>query len=148
MFKAEQYNLLKSYLRLRHKQANEGLRALVGAGTGGLVGAGLGAGGGLLREAFFVKPEEAQYLRRALQGLSIGGLAGASLGAGIGASSVGKHIQTALEEYGSRANIRLLQNMVNFLNAVKVKNLPPFINKPEFYLDPEPIKLSNNLIEG
>lgn len=115
----------------------QGLRTLVGAGAGGLLGAGVGAGGGLLREAFFAKPEQAQYLRRALQGMSLGGLAGAGLGAGIGASNVGKGIQTAMEESGSKANIKMLQSIVDALNAVKVKNLPPFVSQPEFYVDPK-----------
>jgi len=115
----------------------QGLRALVGAGAGGLLGAGLGAGGGLLREAFFAKPEEAQYLRRALQGASIGGLAGAGLGAGVGASNIGKGLQTALEESGARVNVKMLQAIVDALNSVKVKNLPLFVNQPEFYVDPK-----------
>lgn len=116
---------------------NQGLRTLIGAGTGGLLGAGLGAGAGLLREAFFSKPEEAQYLRRALQGMGLGGLAGAGIGAGIGASRIGYGIETALEESGRKANIQMLQSIVSALNAVKAKNLPPFVSQPEFYVDPK-----------
>ena len=61
---------------------------------------GLGAGGGLLREAFSAKPENAQYLRRALQGMSLGGLAGA----GLGTVNMGKGIHTALEESAAKSH--------------------------------------------
>jgi len=117
----------------------QGLRALVGAGAGGLLGAGLGAGGGLLREAFFAKPEEAQYLRRALQGMSLGGLAGAGLGAGIGATNIGKGIQTALEESTAKANVKMLQAIANSLNSIQVTNLPLFVEQPKFQVHPDVI---------
>lgn len=115
----------------------QGLRSLIGAGLGGVLGAGLGAGGGLLREAFFTPADQAQYFRRALQGMSIGGLAGAGLGAGVGASNIGKGVQTALEEVGSGLYVKALQSLVNSLNAVDLKNPPPFVSNPEFVLDPE-----------
>lgn len=92
-----------------HKQAAanddglRGLRALIGAGAGGLLGGGLGAGAGLLKATFLEPAEKAQYLRRALQGLAIGGLAGSGIGAGIGASETGKDIQTALEGAADKA---------------------------------------------
>lgn len=125
----------------------QGLRALVGAGAGGLLGAGLGAGGGLLREAFYAKPEEAQYLRRALQGMSLGGLAGAGIGAGVGASNIGKGVQTALEQSGRKANLQMLQSIVGALNSVKAKNLPLFVEQPEFYVDPKLLEQLNKEIK-
>jgi|694.fasta_scaffold00026_142 hypothetical protein len=110
----------------------QGLRALIGAGLGGVLGAGLGAGGGLLKETFFTPADQAQYLRRALQGMSLGGLAGAGIGAGVGASNIGKGVQNALEDSAARANTKMLQYVVDALNAVEVKGLSPLVGTPTF----------------
>jgi hypothetical protein len=110
----------------------QGLRALIGAGLGGVLGAGLGAGGGLLKETFFTPADQAQYLRRALQGMSLGGLAGAGLGAGVGASNVGKGVQTALEASTDAARAKALEQLVDTLNSVKWDNPPLFVEQPRF----------------
>jgi len=131
---------LRSYFEDANSDGLQGLRALIGTGAGGLIGAGLGAGGGLLREAFSAKPENAQYLRRALQGMSLGGLVGAGLGAGIGASNMGKGIQTALEESAAKAHVKTLEAIVNSINSVKVTNLPLFVEQPIFQVNPDLLK--------
>lgn len=126
----------------------QGLRALTGAGVGGLAGAGLGGLGGLIGEAFFAKPDQAQYLRRALQGAGIGGLAGLGLGAGIGASRLGQDIQYALEDRASEAHRNLVRTILQDVNAglqntkiegipfadnVKIRiNVPDLPPRPEF----------------
>jgi hypothetical protein len=97
------------------------LRVAVGGGAGGLLGAVLGAGGGLLHEAFLESPEKAQYLRRMLQGAGIGGLAGLGLGAGFG------NTQTAANLHHDLNN--LLEDAANNFNR-NLSNVSVEINHP------------------
>jgi len=62
-------------------------RALAGGGLGGLAGMLAGGFGGLLKETFFTKPEDAQHIRKVLVGAALGGLAGTGIGATLGASN-------------------------------------------------------------
>lgn len=75
------------------------LRTALGGGAGSLLGAALGATGGLLGEAFIANPEKAQYIRRMLQGAGIGGLAGLGLGAGFGYSQTAADLHQDLDNY-------------------------------------------------
>ena len=63
-----------------------------------MLGAGLGAGAGLMHEAFLGDPNNTHYLTKALRGAGLGGFAGAAGGALLGASNLGKQIQYDLED--------------------------------------------------
>lgn len=87
------------FTRIPDADGNRTLRAVLGGGVGGLLGAALGAGGGLISEAFLAKPEQAKYLRKAIQGAGIGALAGTGAGTLFGLS------QTAADMHFDLNNI-------------------------------------------
>ena len=99
------------------------LRVAVGGGAGGLLGAALGAGGGLLHEAFLESPEKAQYLRRMLQGAGIGGLAGLGLGAGFGSTQTAANLHHDLND--------LIEDTVSGFNK-NLNNVSVKVNHPIF----------------
>lgn len=106
----------------------QGLRSLIGAGGGGLLGAGLGTGIGLLHESFFGNPDNTHYLTKAIRGAGLGGLAGAGIGGLLGATNAAKRMQFDLED---SANDWLTSKMRD-----AQYNIADVVNKTQFSFNP------------